>query len=238
MKILVIIPARGGSKRVPQKNVRYLGNKPLISWTIELAKRIPQVCDVLVSTDDESISSISLAAGALVPWLRPDYLASDDANSVDVALHALDWYESVNGPLHAVLLLQPTSPFRRLDSVCDGIRIFQENGFLPVIGVSKVSQHPEWMLTLVDGYLSPWVGSHKLGVRSQDLKELYIPNGSFYLTSVEHLRTSRSFFQPQNLPLLASSISEGIDIDTEDDFRIAESFIDRFKLETKDRDEN
>ena len=231
MKILVVIPARGGSKRVPQKNIRDLGGKPLITWTIELAKSIPNVCDVLVSTDDESISDVSLAAGALVPWMRPNFLATDDANSVDVTLHALDWYESVNGPLDAVLLLQPTSPFRRLDSVVRGIQIFTESGFYPVVGVSKVTQHPEWMLRPVNGYLSPWVESHKLGVRSQNLQELYIPNGSFYLITLEHLRTSKSFFQDLNLPLVANSMYEGIDIDTEDDFKMAEILINSFKFE-------
>jgi N-acylneuraminate cytidylyltransferase len=229
MKILAVIPARGGSKRVPQKNIRDLGGKPLITWTIELAKSIPDVCDVLVSTDDQSISDVSLAAGALVPWLRPNHLATDEANSVDVTLHAVDWYESVNGPLDAVLLLQPTSPFRTFDSVVKGIRIFAESGLYPVVGVSKVTQHPEWMLGLVNGCLSPWVESHKLGVRSQNLLELYIPNGSFYLISLEHLRTSRSFFQALNLPLVANSRYEEIDIDTEDDFRMAEILITRLK---------
>jgi CMP-N,N'-diacetyllegionaminic acid synthase len=231
VKILVLIPARGGSKRVPRKNIRYLGGKPLITWTIEFAKQIPKVCDILVSTDDESILDISSTAGALVPWLRPDFLATDNANSVDVALHALDWYESVNGPIQALLLLQPTSPFRSLDLASKGVEIFLENGMLPVIGVSKVKQHPEWMLTLTDGYLRPWAESHKLGVRSQDLKDLYIPNGSFYLISVEHLRSTRSFFQSQNIPLIASSIPEGIDIDTEEDFEIAERLISTFKLQ-------
>jgi CMP-N,N'-diacetyllegionaminic acid synthase len=93
MKILVLIPARGGSKRLPGKNIRLLGDRPLIVWTIDLAKNIPKICDILVSTDDIAIAEVASKAGALVPWLRPAELATDTATSVDVCLHALDWYE-------------------------------------------------------------------------------------------------------------------------------------------------
>jgi CMP-N,N'-diacetyllegionaminic acid synthase len=230
MKILAIIPARGGSKRIPMKNIRLLGEKPLINWTIDLAKQVPELCDILVSTDDQAIYEISVTAGALVPWLRPVELATDYSSSVDVVLHALNWYESTKSRVQAVLLLQPTSPFRSLESIREGIRLFHEKGGLPVVGVSKVHQHPEWMLSETNGYISPWMNAHGLGVRSQDLLNLYIPNGSFYLVSVEDLRNTNSFYQNLNLPLVSRSMLEGMDLDTEEDFRFAESLVQNLNL--------
>ena len=96
MRILALVPARGGSKRLPRKNIRILAGKPLINWTIEVAKGIPEICEILVSTDDPEIASIAKSAGATVPWLRPKILATDESTSAEVALHALDWYETDN----------------------------------------------------------------------------------------------------------------------------------------------
>ena len=124
MKILALIPARGGSERLPDKNTRLLGDKPLIVWSIEIIKDIPEICDILVSTDDIDISKISKESGALLPWLRPAELATDTASSVDTALHALDWYEAEKGAVDGLLLLQPTSPFRSRDTIYKGIKLF------------------------------------------------------------------------------------------------------------------
>ena len=205
MKILVVIPARSGSKRLPKKNMRMLGNKTLIEWTLDIAAQIPNIADIIVSTDDKIIAEISLNAGALVPWLRPNELAQDDSSLVEVVLHALDWYETSRSPVDAVLLLQPTSPFRSLDLVQKGIAMFTEPEMLPVIGVSKVFQHPELMMREVGEYLQPLMDLGKRKERSQDLHELFVPNGNFYLISVQNLRDSKSFFQPVVIPLLASS---------------------------------
>ncbi len=96
MRILALITARGGSKRIPGKNIRPLGGKPLIVWSINVAKDIVGIVDILVSTDDKNILEVAKNAGALVPWSRPPELATDTASSVDVCLHALDWYEKEN----------------------------------------------------------------------------------------------------------------------------------------------
>ena len=93
MRILALIPARGGSKRLPGKNMRQLGGKPLLTWSIDVVKDAPEICDILVSTDDDKIAEIARNANALVPWLRPADLARDKSSSEAVALHALDWYE-------------------------------------------------------------------------------------------------------------------------------------------------
>ena len=138
MKILALIPARGGSKRLPKKNILPLGGKPLISWTIDAVKDTPEIVDILVSTDSCEIASVARAAGALVPWLRPDVLSTDTATSMDVCLHALDWYEEKYGDVDGLLLLQPTSPFRDKNTITKGIELFQSHH-----GESNKARNPD-----------------------------------------------------------------------------------------------
>ena len=126
MKILALITARGGSKRILRKNIRPLGGKPLIVWSINIAKDIAEIVDILVSTDDPKISEVAKNAGAMVPWLRPPELATDTASPVDVCLHALEWYEKENGKIDGLMLLQPTSPFRSRDTILRGNELVRE----------------------------------------------------------------------------------------------------------------
>ena len=225
MKILALIPARGGSKRLPGKNIRLLGGKPLINWTIDAAQEIPEICEILVSTDDPAIASIALEAGASVPWLRPESLATDHAASVDVALHALDWYEQKNGTVDGLLLLQPTSPFRTQERIKDGVNLFKSHGYQPVIGVSPVRDHPLWTYKMKEEYVVPFLENHGFGIRSQDLPPAFVVNGGFYLISPESLREGGSFMGSQSIPLIIKSAKESLDIDTEDDFEYAEFLI-------------
>lgn len=228
MKILALITARNGSKRVPGKNIRKLGNKPLVIWSIDAVKNNKYICDILVSTDNKKIADICLEAGAYLPWLRPSNLASDTASSVDVALHALDWYESEKGAVDGLLLLQPTSPFRTKDTIQNGIDLFIKYQRKSIIGVSAVNKHPLWMLKIEKDNLIPFMHNHSLNLRSQDLPEVYIPNGSFYLISPKELRMHRSFINPETKALIIKSPAEGLDIDTEWDFKIAEFIASTF----------
>jgi CMP-N,N'-diacetyllegionaminic acid synthase len=225
MKILALITARGGSKRLPGKNIRILGDKPLIVWSIDVAKDIPEVCDILVSTDDTLIATECIKAGALVPWLRPAELATDTASSVDVALHALAWYENEVGPVDGLLLLQPTSPFRTKETMRNGIGLFGEHGLQPVLGVSPTHAHPMWTLKMDGEYLVPFMQDHGFGTRSQDLPPAFVVNGSFYLITPADLRTRRSFVGTKTIPLLVDSPQESLDIDTEWDFKMAEAIL-------------
>ena len=221
MRILALIPARGGSKRLPGKNIRILGDKPLIVWSIDAAKGIPEICDILVSTDSSEIAEISKESGVLVPWLRPANLATDTASSVDVALHALDWYEAEKGAVDGLLLLQPTSPFRTKETICTGIALFAKHGHSSVVGVSPTHAHPMWTLKMEGNYLVPYMKEHALKTRSQDLPPAYVVNGSFYLISPTELKTFKSFFGSKTVPLLIESPQKEIDIDTERDLKIA-----------------
>ncbi|AOP33683.1 cytidylyltransferase [Leptospira tipperaryensis] len=228
MKLLAIIPARGGSKRLPGKNVRILGNKPLIVWSIDVAKVVPEICDTLVSTDDSKIAEVAKQNGALVPWLRPSQLATDTSLSIDVVLHALDWYETEKGKVDGVILLQPTSPFRSKESVEKGISIFREHGMRStVLGVEKADPHPMWCFKLENGILKPFCEDGGLHLRSQDLPSAYYVNGSFYLTPTKILKEKHTFYTNEILPLVANSEEESFDIDTESDWTSAEDFLER-----------
>jgi CMP-N,N'-diacetyllegionaminic acid synthase len=224
MKILALIPARGGSKRLPGKNIRVLGGKPLIVWSIDVAKDIEGICDILVSTDDPAIAAVCSETGALVPWLRPANLATDTASSVDVALHALDWYEAEKGTVDGLLLLQPTSPLRTKETVIKGIELFKFNGLNPVLSVSPTHAHPMWAMKIEGGYVKPYMSKSGLEVRSQDLPPALVVNGSFYLISPSELRAGRSFIGDKTTPLLIESPQEALDIDTEWDFSVAKIF--------------
>ena len=226
MRILALIAARGGSKRLPGKNIRLLGGKPLIVWSIDVAKDSPEICDILVSTDDPAIAAVSKEAGAYVPWLRPAELATDTASSVDVALHALHWYEAEKGAVDGVLLLQPTSPFRTQATVQRGIELFSKHGHQPVLGVSPTHAHPMWTLKMDGDYLAPFTSDHGLENRSQDLPPAYVVNGSFYLISPTELRVCRSFRGKKTVALLIESQKEALDIDTDFDWLCAVACLD------------
>ena len=225
MKILALITARGGSKRLPGKNIKILGGKPLVTWSIDLAKNISKICDILVSTDDVEIFNICYDAGALCPWLRPKELSSDSATSADTAIHALNWYEAERGAVDGLLLLQPTSPFRSLDTIHKGIELFEMNDRQTVLGVSPTHSHPAWTMKIQDGHLAPFLCGRTFVPRSQDLPLTYVLNGSFYLISPEMLRKNMSFMEQKALPLIMESQKESLDIDTIWDFKMAEAML-------------
>ena len=229
MRILALIPARGGSKRLPGKNTRTLGGKPLIAWSIDAAKNIGGICDILVSTDDPQIAAVSKEAGAYVPWLRPAEFATDTATSVDVALHALDWYEKARGAIDGLLLLQPTSPFRTPQTIRQGIELFRKNPMDLVLAVVCPHAHPLWALKLEGEYLVRYAPGSGLETRSQDLPQVYLPTGSLYVVAPAVLRATRSFVGARAVPLLIEPPHEALDIDTVWDFKIAEMVADKLQ---------
>lgn len=224
MKILALIPARGGSKRLPGKNIKLLGGLPLIVWTIRAALESKCCVDVLVSTDDQEIADISLAYGASVPWLRPPELSSDTATSIDVALHALDAYEEAHGPVDGLLLLQPTSPFRTADAIKRGVALFDTTcGIRPVVSVSAAESHPAWCFRVSKDGITPFLGWNELKKRSQDLEPAWVLNGALYLISSDRLRKEQTFLTSDMLTLVMDEPCETMDIDTASDFTQCEA---------------
>jgi CMP-N-acetylneuraminic acid synthetase len=226
-KILALVPARGGSKRVPGKNTRLLGGKPLLLWTLESARGIRGICDILVSTDSLEISDLAKSSGALVPWFRPAELATDTSSTVEVAIHALDWYEKEFGAIDGLLILQPTSPFRKREWIEQAIALFMADSKLSVISVSPTHAHPLWTMRMKGDHCVPYFSENGLQLRSQDLPTAYVPNGAIYLCAPASLRNEKKAILDRNIPLIINSSLDSMDIDTEEDFFWAECYLER-----------
>lgn len=225
MKVLALIPARKGSKRLPGKNLRKLGGKPLIRWTIDVAKQIQGFCDILVSTDGEEIAAVARDAGVMVPWMRPADLASDYASSADVAIHALDWYESVHGKIDSLVLLQPTSPFRSIQTIENGLIAFEKYARRSVMSVSRNTSQSSGSFMSKGNFIHQiQFGGIDLAHKSESLI-FYVPNGVLYIISPEVLRNEKTFASGEIVPLLIDSQVELIDIDTLDDWKSAEKIV-------------
>lgn len=226
MKILALIPARGGTKRLPGKNIKLLGGIPLIAWTIKTALGSKVFCDVLVSTDDPSIADVARNHGAMVPWLRPDNLSNDTAASIDVVLHALDWYETTNLSVDGVMLLQPTSPFRSIDHIKEVVKKFHDsNGQSSVVSVSPSESHPAWCFRVRGDKVEPFMGWENLTRRSQDLEPAFVLNGSLYLSSSRQLRMHRAFLTRDTSAVILNEPWANTDIDTLNDWAKAEAYL-------------
>ncbi|UXH77629.1 cytidylyltransferase domain-containing protein [Roseateles amylovorans] len=229
LRLLALVPARGGSKRLPRKNVLMLGGRPLIQWSIDAARESGVCIDVLVSTDDDEIAQASRDAGAMVPWLRPAELATDTAGSAGVISHALDWYEQAHGAVDAVLLLQPTSPFRSAKAIRGAVRTYADQAGTtrhPVVSVSPAASHPAWTFAWQDGELRPSLGWEPLSLRSQDLTPAYALNGALYVIPAEDARAARPIVRPGVLPFVMTDARESLDIDTADDWALASHWAD------------
>ncbi len=223
-KILTIIPARGGSKRLPRKNVLLLGEKPLIQWTIEAAQSSGVCQDILVSTDDREIAKVASEAGVMVPWLRPAELASDVSSTSEVIAHALSWYEKNHFDVDAVLLLQPTSPFRSPKSIRYALEAYYNQNRLiccPLVSVMPTREHPGWTFIIKDGIPYPNMGWQTLAMRSQDLPPVYTLNGAIYVIPSEDVRGGKQIVRPGFIPFIMNDEKENLDIDTAEDWLIA-----------------
>ena len=219
MKHIAVIPARMGSQGLPFKN------RMFFDQTTDFIESIDWFDSTLVSTDDPEIEEIAKKSGALVPWLRPSELATDTASSVDVCLHALEWYEERKYKVDGLMLLQPTSPFRRRNSILRGIELFRSHHHSPVIGVSSAKSHPMWCFKIEGETMKPFIEDGGLNLRSQDLPPAYAVNGAFYLISSDDLRKRKSFFSENMVPLVIDAPEENLDIDTEWDWKLAEAIL-------------
>jgi N-acylneuraminate cytidylyltransferase/CMP-N,N'-diacetyllegionaminic acid synthase len=217
-----------------------LGSMPLIAWSINAAQESGVVQDIIVSTDEKKISDLARKYGAYVPGLRPAELATDTASSVDVALHALDLYESIHGRVDGLLLLQPTSPFRSANTIRRAVTIFEAyQGARSVISVKHADPHPAWCVKAgMDNSVEPLFGWDNLAKRSQDIDEVYALDGSIYLVKPDILRSHGRFVMPDSILLTSDIEVESIDIDTELDWLIAETILRSNLLVRSERGEN
>ena len=232
MKPLIVIPARGGSKGVPRKNIKVLGDKPLIQYTIDAAKGVFDDEFICVSTDDFEIKSVVEQLGLKVPFLRPNELASDTAGTYEVLLHAISYYEAKGYFPDTLILLQPTSPFRTSAHIKEALKLYHESIDM-VVSVKETKANPYYILFEEDrnGYLKKTKEAHF--TRRQDCPKVWEYNGAIYIINVKALK-ERAISQFTKVCKFEMDETSSHDIDTLLDWRIAEIIIndkenDRYK---------
>ena len=226
MRVLAIIPARSGSKRLVGKNTKYLINKPLITWSVEFAQSVPWFSVIHVSTDSQEIADICMDSGVYVPQLRPAALATDEATTFDVVSHVLTEKSKQGQIFDTVALLQPTSPIRFKQRWDDAYQLLNSGNYDAIVGVSVADTHPYLVFrNSEEGFLEPWVNHDITVSRSQDFPPAYAVNGSLYLIKVDALLEQKTFFPKKCGAVVCPEPVENSDIDTPFDWRVAEMLI-------------
>lgn len=214
-KVMGVIPARGGSKGIPRKNLRLLAGKPLIAWTIEEAKKSQYIDRLILSSEDEEIIKAAQEWGCEVPFVRPAELARDDTPGLEPVIHAL---KTTGDGYDYVVLLQPTSPLRTVNDIDDCIRYCVREGAPVCVSVSLAGKSPYWMHTLNEhNRLRPLLPAEKPAERRQDLPPVYVENGAVYVAETGYLLKEKRFITEETLAYIMPA-DRSWDIDTEMDF--------------------
>ena len=231
MKNLAFIPARSGSKGLPDKNIREIGGKPLMAYTIEAALASGCFDEVFVSTDSEKYAGIARKYGAQVPFLRSAEFASDTASAWDAVREALQEYRMLGREFDTVMLMQPTSPLRTAEDIRSAFRRMEETGADSVIGVCEVDHSPLWCNTIpADGSLRNFCRKDVNSVNRQALEQYYRVTGAIYLLKVENasIADDASIYE-KNAFALYMDRRKSVDIDTEEDLLLAEFLLGRMQ---------
>ena len=231
--VLAIIPARGGSKGIPRKNIKLLAGKPLIAWTIEEAKKSKYIDKTIVSTDSQEIADIAIKYGAEIPFIRPTELAKDETSSSEVIVHAIKWFEkNQNQKFNMLVLLQPTSPFRNVKHIDSTLEIFSSSpNSKSLVSIKEVDENPYWMKIIdEDHYLKNFILKQNNFTRRQDLPKVYILNGAIYIMRIADFMNYKSFDVDNTIPFIMDK-KTSIDIDVEEDFVLAENFVKKENLD-------
>ncbi len=222
-KVLSIIPARGGSKGLPRKNIAMLGGKPLIAYSIESALRSRWSGRVVVSTEDAEISEVSRRYGSEV-LERPEELARDDSSTISVVVHALQRLEKEGYIPEVVVLLQPTTPLRTSEDIDVAVDLFLKSDCESVVSVCEMEHSPYWSFEEKNGYLKPLFGEECLRKRRQDLPRVYLPNGALFISRPKTLFSAGSFYSSRTMAYIMPS-ERSVDIDSEMDLVKAEMIL-------------
>ncbi|WP_367606891.1 hypothetical protein [Legionella sp. W05-934-2] len=226
-KILAIIPARGGSKRLPKKNIRLLNNKPLLAYTIEAAIQAPIISDVIVSSEDDAICRVAADYDVQIVK-RPDALATDTVSNEFVVKHAIEQYLITNGYPEYIVLLQPTSPLRNANHIQQCLDNFLLSSAKSTLSVCVASHHPGKYLKLDPNYLTPYTTIDDIEKRTQLLEVVYRQNGAIYALRTNDFLTQLKFYQPPCLPYLME-VENSIDIDSQFDLNFCEFLLQHAK---------
>ncbi len=223
---IAVITARGGSKRIPRKNLALVGGKPLLAYAIEAAKDAEFISTVIVSTDDQEIADVALKLGAEVPWLRPSHLAQDNTPSIDVVVHAVDWARGQYGrQLQYGVLLEPTAPLRTSLQIDQAVEILKSSDADSVVSVCIVPHifNPEELLVIQDLQLQPYIHERTLGNRYLRDRQTaaYFQNGLVYAFRLDMLLKKKSLYGEKCLPMVVDW-DYFLDIDVPADLALAE----------------
>ena len=220
-KVIAIIPARGGSKAIPNKNIKLVNQKPLIAYTIEPAKKSKYIDRLIVSTDSKKIEEVSLKCGAEVPFLRPAKLSTDTAKTIDAIIYTIDQLKMENENYDYVLTLQPTQPLRTTEQIDESIKMMVDHDWDSLVSISKVSTNPILIRTLKsDGFLKKLLNIRS-DVRRQNFDDYYKINGLIYLNRIDQYLTNSTSLNDNAHGYVIDSKYD-LDIDTPDD-------LERFK---------
>lgn len=220
---LAIIPARGGSKRLPKKNILELAGKPMIAWTIEAALQSKYIDDVVVTSDDLDIINVAEHYGASVPFIRPENLSDDKASSIDVVVHTVEYLLKHHNKVHDfIVLMQPTSPLRTAKHVDDAVLSMFKKEADAIISVTKMDHSPLWSNTLPeDKNMTGFITDEVKGERSQDLPAYFRLNGAIYICNTKKLLEERAFFLKENVYAFEMDRASSVDVDEALDFQVA-----------------
>lgn len=221
-KILGLIPARGGSKGLPGKNIKLLLGKPLISWTIAAAKRSKYLDRVILSSEDAGIIKVAAKYGCEVPYVRPKKLAGDNTPGIEPVLHAI---RSLAEKFDYIVLLQPTSPLRTAADIDACVKRCLDGAYQSCVSVAEAEQSPYWMFLQGEkGHIKPLIKTKRLIARRQDLPKVYALNGAVYVADCRELVKSRSFIMRRTAGYEMPG-DRSLDIDTLADFKAAECLL-------------
>ena len=224
MKSLIVIPARGGSKGIPRKNIKKLAGKPLIYYTIDVARQLAHDEDICVSTDDFEIIRCVENYGLKVPFVRPSELSSDTAGTYEVLLHALDFYEKQGKCYDVIILLQNTSPFRTANHVKEALQLYRPELDM-VVSVKETETNPYYNCFEEnnEGYLIKTL-DHAMFTRRQDAPITYEYNGAIYIINAEHMKAIHMGNFDKRVKYVMDSL-HSVDIDNLIDWKFAEFII-------------
>lgn len=226
-RILAVIPARGGSKGIPHKNIVDLCGKPLIHYTIEAALGSKYIDYVTVSTDDQEIARVAKYCGAKIPFMRPAELATDTSKTIDVILYTISGLESMGEQFDVLILLQPTEPLRTTGDIDGAIDKYFECNCSPLVSVSEVDDHPILIRSIEKNQLKPLLNVSST-CRRQDMPDYYRVNGCIYINAISELNKGTSF--NDNIVPYIMERSHSVDIDELKDLALARYYIESGSL--------
>jgi CMP-N,N'-diacetyllegionaminic acid synthase len=226
-RCLGIILARGGSIRLPNKNIKLLAGKPLIQWTIEAGLESKAIDHLIVSTDDLKIAEIASSLGAEVPFIRPAAIATDSSNSYDVLKHAYKALEKQEDSYSYIVMLQPTSPLRTFIHIDEAAKLLENKNADGILGVSELMHPQEWNIALPQSLEMMEFDNFDKNLNSQLFETRYSLNGAIYITSIDRMEKENSHIYGSSMYAYIMNQEDSIDIDNAYDFEVAQYFISK-----------